>query len=335
MLRLLLILALLLVAVSSRAGGPERAHGSIERDTIWSPALGVRKQVVVYLPPSYDRRASATQRYPVALYLHGRWGDETDLVTKGALAASMDSLIAAGMPDMIVVMPDGDDGWWTTWALAADTAACRREPHREEAPADFCVVHPRYDAYLVEDVITHVDATYRTLARRESRGVGGLSMGGYGAFALAARYPALFGAAASHGGVITPGLLADTGAVRAGSPMLWRSPRNTDELKRATGFRWDGMYPTFGLDPQSWAARAPATLLAASKASGAPVPALYADVALDDETVWQNRVFREAMGRARIPLLYAEWDGEHTWDYWRLHVPDGLQFFSTHLDHRQ
>ena len=45
---------------------------------------------------------------------------------------------------------------------------------------------------LLEDLIPHVDATYRTIARRESRGIEGMSMGGYGALRLALRHPTRF-----------------------------------------------------------------------------------------------------------------------------------------------
>ncbi|HXD23675.1 MAG TPA: alpha/beta hydrolase-fold protein, partial [Gemmatimonadaceae bacterium] len=83
------------------------AHGTVRTDSFWSQALGVHKHVEVYLPPSYADHPD--RRYPVAYYLHGMFGSETDWVKLGHLDATMDSLIATGMPEMIVVMPDGDD----------------------------------------------------------------------------------------------------------------------------------------------------------------------------------------------------------------------------------
>jgi putative tributyrin esterase len=331
MLRALVRTCLLLVAVSIRAGGVEIVHGTIHRDSLWSPALGVQKQMLVYLPASYDTGPAATKRYPVAVYLHGRWGDETDLVFKGHLGDAMDSLVARGMGEMIVVMPDGDDGWWTTWATAADTSACRQQVHRRETPAEFCVATPRYDEYIVHDVLSYVDSTYRTIARPESRGIGGLSMGGYGAFSIVARHPGVFAAAVSHGGILTPGLMPDSAALRTGGQITWHVGRTTAELQKATSFRWSSMYPMFGVAPESWQQHDPARLFADLDMHGGPMPALYADVAMGDEALQQNRVFREALQSRGINIRYAEWSGKHTWIYWKSHIPDGLRFISDHL----
>ena len=229
MLRTLLRSAALLLAVAARAGSVEAVHGTVRRDAIYSHLLGVPKNMVVYLPPSYDHSPYATKRYPVAVYLHGRWGDETDWLTLGHLAQSMDSLVTQGLHEMIVVMPDGDEGWWMTWALPNDTAACRRTPHRHEPPAEFCVVHPRYDEYLAREVLPYIDATYRTIPSRESRGIVGLSMGGYGALAVAAKYPELFSVAISHGGAITPGIMADSSELSRTGQVVWRQGRTTSE----------------------------------------------------------------------------------------------------------
>ncbi len=100
---------------NAAAGGASSARlaSRVAADSFWSQALGIRKQFVVYLPPSYE--ASTQRRYPVAYYLHGMWGDEWNWVRSGAIDHTLDSLVAAGLPEMIVIMPDGDDGWYTTW----------------------------------------------------------------------------------------------------------------------------------------------------------------------------------------------------------------------------
>ncbi len=46
---------------------------------------------------------------------------------------------------------------------------------------------------VIKDLIPHIDATYRTIPRREARVLEGLSMGGYGAFHLGFKYPEMFG----------------------------------------------------------------------------------------------------------------------------------------------
>ncbi len=332
MLRPLLLSCLVFAAFALNAGGSEVIpHGRVVTDSLWSPELGVRKKLQMYLPPAYSSAAAATQRYPLVVYLHGRWGDETDLVTKGRLALAMDSLIAEGMPPMIVAMPDGDDGWWMTWATPDDPAECQRTPHREEPAHMYCVRTQRYDAYVARDVLSHVDANYRTIPLRDARGIAGLSMGGYGAVTIAAQYPEQFSTAVSHDGILSPGLLADSSELVNNGRVQWRQGRTAAELQVATGFRWPGMYPQFGVDAASWVARDPVVLLEAAHQRGAPLPELYIDVARGEEADRQNRIFRERLIGMKIPVTYSEWPGKHAWDYWRAHVPDGLQFLASRL----
>jgi S-formylglutathione hydrolase FrmB len=65
--------------------------------------------------------------------------------------------------------------------------------------------------------VPYVDATYRTLADREHRGVTGKSSGGYGSMVQAMRHPEVFGAFASHSGDIyfEFGLLPDLAKLHA------------------------------------------------------------------------------------------------------------------------
>src|SRR5215207_2344427 len=189
--------------------GPQPAVATppsrVAADSFWSQALGIRKQFVVYLPPSYD--GTSTRRYPVAYYLHGHAGDEWNWVRAGRIDRTLDSLIAGGVPEMIVVMPDGDDGWYTTWNNLGNNADCRRSTppgRRSESVDAFCVPWPKYDDYITRDLVARVDSVYRTIPSRTARAIAGLSMGGYGAVSLALAYPDVFSAAASHSGVLSP-----------------------------------------------------------------------------------------------------------------------------------
>jgi pimeloyl-ACP methyl ester carboxylesterase len=140
-------------------------------------------------------------------------GSEADWVERGGLAAVMDSLVAAGMPEMIVVMPDGDDGFYTSWARPPKWRLCPLRTDLREPATEFCVRRTRYDEYVAQELVRHIDATFRTLADARHRGIAGLSMGGFGALALATQYPHAFSAAASHSGAVAALALAvDTAA---------------------------------------------------------------------------------------------------------------------------
>ena len=306
------------------AGAPD-GKGTVITDTVRSAALGAAKQLTVYLPPSY--RTERTRRYPVAYYLHGAWGSEWDWVRQGRIDAVMDSLVRAGGPEMIVVMPDGDDSWYTTGSAIGRYQACRAAPREGESPDSYCVPWPRYDDYIARDLVAHVDSTYRTRAGVASRGIGGLSMGGYGAVSLALAYPDVFSAAASHSGTLS--LLV------VGADSASESPRLAEDLeglRRWWGERlWVMLEPVFGRDVAGWQARDPSTLVRRLRARGEPVPALWVDVGVGDRYLPQSRHFAASLEQAGVPVTYTEHSGRHDWAYWRAHVPESLSWLGARI----
>ena len=134
-----------------------------------SRGKGTQGSYLIYLPPSYATQT--TRRYPTLYWLHGGFGNARE----GAWAVEhLDRGIRSGLaPEMIVVLPQAlPVGWYVN--------------SRDGA-------RPIEDV-IIEDLIPHVDANYRTISRRESRGVEGMSMGGYGALHLGMKHPTVFGA---------------------------------------------------------------------------------------------------------------------------------------------
>ena len=305
-----------------------RLASRVSADSFWSQALGIRKQFVVYLPPSYD--ASSQRRYPVAYYLHGMWGDEWNWVRRGAINQTLDSLVAGGLPEMIVIMPDGDDAWYTTWNNLGNNADCRRSkpPHRESESVDaYCVPWPKYDDYIARDLVARVDSVYRTIPSRSARAIAGLSMGGYGAISLALAYPDVFSAAASHSGVLSPLLM---GPHPYAAPPRYASTEG--ELKQNAGDLWPAMVLAFGRDTTGWWPRDPGRRAARSWAANRTrMPALMLDVGVADPYVDQSRDLHATLDRLGVTHAYAEWPGAHDWGYWRLHARESLQWIGGHI----
>src|SRR3954463_15132772 len=139
-----LLLALLLSPLSGLVG-----QGRVVTVKISSRALGTEKTVIVYLPASYE---SSHLRFPTAYYLHGAGGNERAWIDRLALDTVADSLSRAGLPEAILVMPDGDTGYWTDWARPDGfrplclTDSVRAAIH--EAAASYCVPHGRYESYV-------------------------------------------------------------------------------------------------------------------------------------------------------------------------------------------
>src|SRR5262249_53689275 len=94
---------------------PTAGHkGAVSTRTFHSDALGVDKDYVVYLPFGYDANKDA--RYPVLYYLHGLTGDEHSWVKGGHIDDAADAM---SLP-AIIVMPDGDDGFYADSSRAID-----------------------------------------------------------------------------------------------------------------------------------------------------------------------------------------------------------------------
>jgi S-formylglutathione hydrolase FrmB len=275
-----------------------------------------RKRTLSTRPRSYQRQPA--RRYPVAYYLHGLWGDETNWTTLGRLHETLDSLVAAGTPELIVVMPDGDDAWYTTWNSLGDYAGCQKAapPQRpNERVEDYCVPWPHYDDYVARDLVQHVDSTYRTLANRAHRGIAGLSMGGFGALTIAFGYPDVFSVAASHSGAISLLLMQ-----RDSMPRYAASGPELQERHRRI---WWSLQPAFGRDTSGWWARDPARLaLRLAARDRFNFPALYLDVGTEDPLLDHSRA---------LPLAYHERSGAHDWPYWRRNAPFSVTFLARRL----
>jgi S-formylglutathione hydrolase FrmB len=280
---------------------------------------------MIWLPPSYA--AQPQRRYPVAYYLHGAFGDETNWLNVGRLGGTLDSLVAAGAPEMIVVMPDGDDGFYTTWNFLGDWPGCRRSRAPNAEPADaYCVPWPHYDEYIARDLVGFVDQRYRTMPDRKRRGIAGLSMGGYGAISLALAYPDVFSLAASHSGVLAP--------AKGGGRIPVPARRfDIDSLRAswAPGL-WTIAAPVFGRDSVGWIARDPAVRAARLRVTRPEVmPEMYVDCGTEDFLLHQNRAFRDAVVASGGQLIYQEHPGSHTWSYWRQRAAESAAWLAARL----
>jgi S-formylglutathione hydrolase FrmB len=155
---------------------------SLEGNLLGDP---VQQYIQVFLPPSYD---FSDLRYPVIYFLPGFGGSpngDNEFFSPVDLAQRM---VDGSLPESILVIPNGAN----------------------RVGGSFYVNSPvigDWENFIVQDVVGYVDANYRTIAEAGGRGIGGHSMGGFGAFNLAMRHPDLFGAAYSLSG----GLLAREG----------------------------------------------------------------------------------------------------------------------------
>ena len=171
-----LTLGLSLTAVGLLAGQvktnvPDPVAGAkpmaVERIKIHGKALegnlegdAVDRDVIVLLPPSYA--GERTRRYPVVYALHG-YSIGADQWTKEIhVPQTIEGAFAKGAQEVIVVLPDSKTVYNGSMYSSSVTTG------------DF-------ENYVARDVVAYMDAHYRTIPKRTSRGLVGHSMGGYGA----------------------------------------------------------------------------------------------------------------------------------------------------------
>jgi enterochelin esterase-like enzyme len=167
-------------AVGSRSSLAQAPAGTLEKVRVHGDSLDgnlsgddATRDVYVYLPPSYAREKS--RRYPVVYFLHGYTATAEAYVRFLGLPQAIDAAIAGGSREMIVVLPDA----FTKWSGSMYSSSA--------ATGD-------WETYVAHDLVAYVDAHYRTLAKRESRGLSGHSMGGYGTWRIGMKRPDVFGA---------------------------------------------------------------------------------------------------------------------------------------------
>ncbi len=125
---------------------------------------------LIYLPPCYDENVDT--RYPVLYLLHGQTYTADQWVRLGVPDA-LDPLIHSGQASpFIIVFPD--DRYWNLEA------------------------GPGFGDRLINALIPHIDETYRTLANRDQRAIGGLSRGAGWALRLGLSHWELFSIIGLH-----------------------------------------------------------------------------------------------------------------------------------------
>jgi putative tributyrin esterase len=164
----------------------------VETVNLHSQITGMDLPYSVVLPRGYGLFL-ARKNYPVLYLLHGHGGDHSSWIANTPLTTNATNF------NVIIVMPEGREGWYTDSATA--NAA-------------------KYETYIVKELIPDVESRYRVIRERNGRAIAGYSMGGYGALKFALKYPDLFVFAGSLSGAFDAPLRNDDISIRQtfGSP---------------------------------------------------------------------------------------------------------------------
>lgn len=310
---------------------------AVEHVKVHGPALegnlegnAIDRDLLVFLPPSYqtDRK----RRYPVVYALHGffigaeQWSGEIHV------PQTIEGAFARGAREMIVVLPDSKTVHLGSMYSSSVTTG------------DF-------ENFIAGDVVRYVDAHYRTLATRESRGLVGHSMGGYGATRIGMKHADVFGSLY----IMSPCCLSPRSmpmdAELSKKIEAVRSPQDLAGLPFfahatfASAAAWSPNpdNPPFYLDLPTkngearidvlarWAANSPLAFFDQYALQLKRYAAISIDVGDQDGLRVDTAKLHDALDRYHIANAFEEYPGTHTSkvaDRFQNHV---LPFFSQHL----
>ncbi|MGG1519265.1 alpha/beta hydrolase-fold protein [Paenibacillus oryzisoli] len=249
-----------------------------------SPALNARVVFRLVLPRDFSSTSLPDgERLPLLVLLHGVHGSETDWIDQGELIPTMNRLYDEGVIGLIAVLTpsDGLHGIGTGYLNW-------QSGEREH----------RYEDYLLEDLLSHVEARWPIGGSPGKRAVSGLSMGGYAAMRFALTKPQLWRSASSMSGFFMVEELGHLVGADTYARIVLPSVQQSDALSP----------------------------LHLPLHAGARYPELLFDCGTSDAYAAQNRELSLKLAEGGIPHHFAEREGAHTWTYWRSSLAMHLDF---------
>lgn len=266
------------------------------------PGVGERPNALradVYLPSGYGE--DPDRRYPVLYLLHGQ-GDAFDSWPNPENGDLMNT--AAGFGG-IIVMPEGDRGFYTNWWNGGERG------------------DPSWERYHLDQLVPLVERRLRIRSGRRWHAIAGLSMGGEGAMYYASQRPDYFGSAAAFSGPLSIQRQTYQGAFDLATGQskeaIFGDPQEQE-------FYWRGH------NPRALAGNLRATRLFVAAGDGVPNPARPDEVlntfgqAAEAELGQQAAEFSAAAESAGADLTYDPHQGIHDWSYWRADLAHAIKW---------
>ncbi|MEB2777852.1 alpha/beta hydrolase family protein [Algoriphagus sp. D3-2-R+10] len=263
------------------------AQAKVDTIEVFSKAMNKTLKAAVTTPSSYD----GNKQFATLYLLHGGSGAYSDWyqkVTEPGLVNRM-----AEQYELIIVTPGVGPSSYYFDSPVMDSV--------------------QYETYITAELIPHIDNLYKTIAKKESRAITGLSMGGHGAIMLSAKHSDLFIAATSMSGVMN----IDT--------RLWKVPAEFSKLRQSQQQEMLGMDLQYDAPFSTYTA---VGLVDQMKENGI---ALLMDCGVDDFLLETNRQMHQLLLENGTPHDYTERPGAHTWEYWTSALPFHLLFIDKHL----
>jgi len=280
-------LLLLLLFIPALGFGESR----IECSALKSRILKRSVRYCVVLPESYSARHSP-KRYPVLYFLHGLGNNEQTLFNSGGWNVIQDLRQQHQIGEFLIVSPQAGSSFFINSADGTN----------------------RYSDFFLQEFVLYIEKKYPVQSERRTRGITGISMGGYGALRFAFAHPELFGSVSAESAALIPAAPAElNSAIRSGTP-----------LGSLLG-------PVFGqpINPAHWRSNDP-LLLARRNASRLQTMAIYFNCGRSDDLGFDKGA--EALDRElkaeKVAHQYHLYPGDHSLEYFLAHLGEVMEFHS-------
>jgi S-formylglutathione hydrolase FrmB len=262
-----------------------QATGRAECVSLPSKILERAVPYCVLLPPSYD--AEKTRRYPILYLLHGLGDNEEFLVHSGGMNLVEDLWEQHQLGEMLIVTPAGGVSFYIN----------SNDGKR------------RYEDFFLQEFMPGVEKRYRAQAGRGSRGISGISMGGYGALHIAFQHPQHFVAVGAHS-----------------AALIEKLPNITTENSRQMS-QLRVLGPAFGspFDAAFWNQNDPVRIAHAANLAGLKI---YFDCGSEDDYGFDlgAETLDKMLTSRHIAHEFHLYPGGHDWIYFAAHLPALLEF---------
>ena len=264
------------------------AQGRIDCSAFNSHILNRAVRYCVMLPSDYE--SNLKTKYPILYFLHGLGENEQTLLQSGGWGLVEDLRRDHKVGEFLMVAPEGRGSFFIN---SADG-------------------HDRYGDFFLTEFLPFIETRYRVVRERQSRGITGLSMGGYGALRFAFAHPELFG------------------SVSAQSPALMtESPRELDGDLRDAGPLAKLLGNVFGnpINVAHWNQNNP-FLLARKNQAQLRTQAIYINCGQQDEygfAASAEQMHKQLLAE-KVRHEFHLYPGGHNAEYFLSHLGETIEF---------
>ncbi len=260
---------------TTEISNPEFESNNLRFITVKTPNLQGRGDICVYVPKVED-----VQDLPVIILMHGVYGSAWIWAHKAGVHFTADKMInSKEISPFIIAMPS--DGLW------GDGSAYLAHNQKN------------FEQWIVDDVRHAILENIETSSQTSKFFISGLSMGGYGALHLGAKYSNIFSGISGHSSITHIDQM----------PLFVEEPQH--------------LYPNINLEEVS--------VFKSILNNRNNLSPLRFDCGKNDLLIEHNRALHKSLETNNIPHIYEEFEGAHEWEYWQVHIKDTLLFFNSLL----